>query len=48
MRMLLFRLSGLWRRRALDTRLDDEMGTHLDLLAAEYERRGMTREEERR
>jgi predicted permease len=32
----------LFRRRQRDADLDDEIRTHLELLAAEYERRGMT------
>jgi putative ABC transport system permease protein len=36
------------RRRRADDRLDEEIRAHLDLLAAEYERRGMTPEQARR
>jgi predicted permease len=41
-RTALSRLLSLFRRRQQDVDLDDEIRTHLDLLAAEYERRGMT------
>jgi putative ABC transport system permease protein len=41
-RTALSRLLSLFRRRQQDADLDDEIRTHLDLLAAEYERRGMT------
>jgi len=43
-RMLLARLRGLFARRPESRgapRIDDEIASHLDLLAAEYERRGM-------
>src|SRR5262245_31432761 len=36
------RLLSSFKRRQQDADLDDEIRTHLDLLAAEYERRGMT------
>jgi hypothetical protein len=39
MRTFLSRLLGLCRRNALDARLDEDVQTHLDALAAEYERR---------
>ena len=41
MRALWSRAAALFRRDQLDTRLDDEVLTHLDMLAADYERRGM-------
>ena len=36
------RLLSMFRRRQLDDGLDEEIRGHLELLAAEYERRGMT------
>src|SRR5687767_11388692 len=42
MRILLLRILSLWNRRRLDARLNDEVRVHLDQLAAEYQRRGMT------
>jgi len=42
LRMLMERLRGLFARRT-EPRIDDEIASHLDLLAAEYERRGMPR-----
>ena len=47
MRPLLSRIRGLFRRRALDERLDEEVQTHLDALAAEFARRGATPEQAR-
>jgi hypothetical protein len=41
MRTLLSRTAALFRRNRLDSRLDDEVRAHLDMLAAEYEGRGM-------
>src|SRR5262245_54131543 len=41
------RVLSLLRRREQDAALDDEIRTHLDLLAAEYERRGMTSDKAR-
>ena len=41
-RAVFSRLWSVFRRRQQDVDLDDEIRTHLDLLAAEYERRGMT------
>ncbi len=38
----------MFRRRHLDDQLDEEIRGHLDLLAAEYERRGLTPEQARR
>jgi hypothetical protein len=48
MRVLLSRVLGLFRRRSAETQLDDEVRTHLDLLTADYERRGMSPAEARR
>ena len=48
MRIFLSRVRALLRRRALDARLDEEVRAHLEELAAEYERRGATREQARR
>ena len=48
MRVLWSRLRAVFRRGALDARLDEEVQTHLDELAAEYMRRGATRDEARR
>ena len=42
MRTLLSRLIALVRGRRLDAALDDEVRTHLELLASEYERRGLS------
>jgi predicted permease len=42
MRTILRRFTSLFRRRRLDEALDEEVRAHLDLLAADYERRGMT------
>jgi hypothetical protein len=41
-RLLLARIVSVLRRRQLDRDLDEEGRAHLTLLAAEYERRGMT------
>jgi len=41
------RLLSVFRRRQLDADLDDEVRAHLELLAADYERRGMTSDEAR-
>src|SRR6185503_6507533 len=48
MRAVLQRIAATLRRRRADDRLDDEIRAHLDLLTAEYERRGMTPEQARR
>lgn len=48
MRTLLHRIAAMFRRRRSDERLDEEVQGHLDLLAADYERRGLTPEEARR
>ncbi len=44
MRTWLSRLMDLFLRRRRDARLDDEVGTHLDLLTDEFIAKGMTRE----
>src|SRR5688572_16125792 len=44
LRTLFHRLAGLVGRRRAEAGLDDEIQAHLSLLAAEYERRGMTPE----
>ena len=46
-RTLLSRCTGLFRRRRLETDLDDEIGTHLDLAIRENLARGMSGEEAR-
>ena len=48
MRVLLSRVLGLFRRRSAESQLDDEVRAHLDLLTADYERRGMSPAEARR
>ena len=48
MRTLLSRVAALFRRAQLDTRLDDEVRAHLDMLAADYEHRGMAPGDARR
>src|SRR5687767_11445174 len=45
---IISRFLGVFRRGSLDQRLDEEIGVHLDLLADEFERRGMTPHEARR
>ncbi len=47
MRMLWSQIRALFRQRALDERLDEEVQAHLDALAADYERRGLTPEQAR-
>jgi predicted permease len=47
MRALLWRLLAIFRGNRLDAQLDDEVCAHLDLLAADYVRRGMTPQEAR-
>lgn len=44
MRTTLCRLAGLFRRSRRDAALDEEVQAHLDLLAADYERRGISPE----
>jgi predicted permease len=46
-RTFVSRLRALFRRAALDDRLDEEVRAHLDALAADYVRRGMTTEQAR-
>ena len=41
------RLSALFRQRHSDRELDEELQTHLTLLAEDFQRRGMTQEEAR-
>ncbi len=48
MRAVLQRFAATFRRRRADDRLDEEILAHLDLLAADYQRRGMTPEQARR
>jgi len=47
MRTLWSRIQALFRHRALDSRLDEEVQSHLDQLAAEYIRRGTPPEQAR-
>ena len=47
MRALWSRILGAFKRRALDARLDEEVRTHLDTLAADYVRGGMPPEQAR-
>ena len=44
---LLSRLSGTFRRRRAEQEFDDEIAQHLDLLAQDYIRRGMSPQEAR-
>ena len=46
-RTVIARAASLWRRRQLDADLNDEVGTHLELLTDEYVRRGLTRQQAR-
>jgi hypothetical protein len=45
MRTFLCRLRALIRRRRLDAAMDEELRAHLDMLADDYERLGMSVEE---
>ena len=45
LRVLLSRMAGLFGRRQRDLHLDDEIQAHLDLLADDYVRRGLSRDE---
>jgi predicted permease len=45
MRTLLVRVTALLTRRRLDAQLDEEVRAHLDLVAADFERRGMSPED---
>jgi predicted permease len=47
LRVALSRFVASFRRRGVDARLDDEVRAHLELLAAEHMRRGMTRAQAR-
>jgi hypothetical protein len=47
MRNVLSRIRALWRGRALDARLDEEVQAHLDALASEFTQRGATPGESR-
>ena len=47
MRTTLMRLVAMFRRRAHERGLDDEVRAHLDLLAADYEGRGLSPDEAR-
>jgi hypothetical protein len=47
MRTILLSVLHLFRRRAAETRLDDEVRAHLDFLEAEYMRRGLPAEDAR-
>jgi hypothetical protein len=47
MRTSVSRLVALFRRRSLDAQLDDDVRAHLDLLEADYRRRGLSAEEAR-
>jgi hypothetical protein len=44
----LSRLRAVFRQRALDRDFDEELATHVDLLAERYERRGLSPTEARR
>ena len=47
LRSILMRISAPLRRRSLDAALDEEVSGHLDLLARDYERRGLAPEQAR-
>ena len=47
MRMFLERVIATFRRRRLEHNLDDEIHAHIEMLVAEYERRGMSPREAR-
>src|SRR5215469_7752725 len=47
LRILAARVAAMFRRRRLDTQLDDELGAHLEMLVEENLRRGMLPEEAR-
>jgi len=47
LRSILMRVKASWRRRSLDAALDEEVRGHLDLLARDYERRGLAPEQAR-
>lgn len=46
-RMLVSRLAGLFGARGLDAELDEEMRGHLERLAEEHRRRGLSHDEAR-
>src|ERR1700749_1714839 len=46
-RVLVNRFVSLFRSRELDARLDEELGAHIDLAAAEHVRRGISEDEAR-
>jgi predicted permease len=46
-RAVLRRVQSLFERKSLDAALDDEVSAHLDMLAAEHQRRGLMPEEAR-
>ena len=48
MRTILHRIAAAFGRRRADDRLNEEVRAHLELLAADYERRGLAPEEARR
>jgi len=48
MRTILHRIAATFRHRHADDRLDEEVRAHLELLAADYERRGLAPEDARR
>jgi predicted permease len=48
MRAVMQRIAWAFRRSRLEDRLDEEVRAHLDLLAADHERRGLTPEQARR
>ena len=48
LRVLAARTSGLWAKRKMEARLEEEMRCHMELLVEENIRRGMTAEEARR
>src|SRR5262245_26493273 len=47
MRTVLHRIAAALRSRRADERLDEEVRAHLELLTADYERRGLTPEQAR-
>ncbi|HET7871312.1 MAG TPA: permease prefix domain 1-containing protein, partial [Terriglobales bacterium] len=47
LRMLLARLGGLFRKQNSDRELSAEIESHIEMLAEEYRRRGMTSQEAR-
>ena len=47
MRRFVHRVAAVFRPRHADERLDEEVRAHLDLLAAEYERQGLSPDQAR-